>query len=307
MVQDAVFVYVAFLCAAAGGYMALFGLFSSRGSVLEGRASGGDTRIAVVSSGGVADRGSSYGARGPFTPDAARKFLRNPLGAVLPAAGASAAAGLVCLAITGIPTLGLLGAAAGSSLPTLVRKATKGRRAERMRAAWPEACRHLVANLQVGDSLPRALTALGTSGPLDLRPYFARFARRYSATGDFENSLEALSAELAAAGVERHLGVLRLAHRSGGPELISVLQTAAELASEKLATERDIKARQSWTVTAARVSAAAPWVILLLLSLRPATAAVYATPLGTKVVLGGAISTALGYGLMLKIGKVPSR
>ncbi len=224
---------------------------------------------------------------------------------VLAPAGAAAALGLTLFILTGVPALGIVGAAAGAGLPHSLKKAAENRRAERIRAAWPDACRHLVANLQAGDSLPHAITSLQESGPAELRPYFSRFSRRYTATGDFENSLEALGAELSFAGVQRNLAALSLAHRSGGPELVKVLKTAAELASQKLATERDIAARQAWTITAARVSVVAPWVILLLLSLRPATAAVFSTALGTKVVIGGALATATGYWLMLRIGKVP--
>jgi tight adherence protein B len=256
-------------------------------------------------SGFVAEERRRYGSGAD-----SRRILRRIqylLRSVLPAVAASAGLGLGSYLLTGIPALGVVGATAGLAVPWTLKRVRERRNTEQLRSAWPDACRHLVANLRVGDSLPHAISSLATSGPVELRPYFARFSRRYAATGDFDSAIEALGSELAFVGVDRHLSAMRLAHRSGGAELVSVLKTAAELAAERLQTERDIKARQSWTVTAARVSAAAPWVILLLLSLRPATAAVYSTALGTKVILGGTLSTALGYGLMLKIGKVPPR
>lgn len=300
------FLYATSLGAALGGYCVVAALVSLRRPAMGGRSPRGIIKSIGTFSGFIAEEAPGYGP-GVTTASGIRRLVRGFLRRALPIAGTSAAVGVGCLAITGIPALGLVGAAAGLGVPVLIAKAAEKRRADRLRAAWPDACRHLVANLQVGDSLPHAVASLGTSGPAELRPHFARFAKRYTATGDFESAIGALCSELAFAGVDRHLGALRLAHRSGGAELVSVLRTAAELASERLATERDIKARQSWTVTAARVSAAAPWVILLLLSFRPATAAVYSTALGTKVILGGAISTALGYALMLKIGKVASQ
>ncbi len=262
-------------------------------------------------SGIVAESARSYERRLPAgSPCEPRRLPVGVRWGVLVAIGwalvSGAAVGSASFLLSGIPALGLVGAAMGAVLPALVVRAKERKRAMLLRALWPDACRHLVANLQVGDSLPLALGSLGSSGPVELRPYFARFARRYSATGDFESSLEALRGELAFCGLDRQLATLRLAHRSGGTALVTVLKTAAELAAERIATERELRARQSWAVTAARVSAAAPWVILLLLSMKPATAGVYATPLGTKVILGGAVATAMGYGLMLRIGRVPT-
>ncbi|MER3396204.1 MAG: type II secretion protein F [Acidimicrobiia bacterium] len=297
-------VYVAFLGAALGGYLAIEQFFF-RSQKAYNAPRTRHPKSAKTFSSLVADEAASYSP--PIFKDAIFSSVAAFAKTLVPYLGASAASGMTAYLVTAVPALGVLGAVAGVWIPISISSMRKRRRVERIRSSWPDACRHLVANLQVGDSLPRALAALGSSGPAELRPYFARFARRYSATGDFDSSVEALGSELEYAGIHQQLGALRLAHRSGGSELVSVLKTAAELASERLSIERDIEARQSWTVTAARISAAAPWVIVVLLSLRPATAAVYSTALGTKVIVGGAIATVSGYALMSKIGKVPSR
>ncbi len=304
-------VYASALGVSLGIYLLVLGKVAKPKSGTGGpRVSRGAKRPGTYS-GIVAESASSYERRPPGgSPGEPRRFAVQAkwdgLVATAWALVSGAAVGSVSFALSGIPALGLVGAALGAVLPALLVRAKERKRAMLLRSLWPDACRHLVANLQVGDSLPHALGSLGSSGPAELRPYFARFARRYSATGDFESSLEALRGELAFCGLDRQLATLRLAHRSGGTALVSVLKMAAELAAERIATERELRARQSWAVTAARVSAAAPWAILLLLSMKPATAGVYATPLGTKVILGGAVATAMGYGLMLRIGRVPT-
>ena len=79
----------------------------------------------------------------------------------------------------------------------------------------------------------------------------------------------------------------------------------ADFVREDLRVRKEIEARWSWTVTAARVAATAPWIILLLMSTRPEAAAAYNSSTGAAVIAGGAGATVLGYRLMLKAGSLP--
>ena len=74
---------------------------------------------------------------------------------------------------------------------------------------------------------------------------------------------------------------------------------------EDVRTRGELEARQSWTVNAARLAVAAPWLVLASLSTRPETAAAYDTAAGAAVLVLGGGSTVVAYHLMVRIGRLP--
>jgi tight adherence protein B len=67
----------------------------------------------------------------------------------------------------------------------------------------------------------------------------------------------------------------------------------------------EIEARQSWTISAARLAVAAPWITLVLLCTRAEAASAYRSALGAVILLICAALTVLAYRLMLLIGRLP--
>ena len=96
-----------------------------------------------------------------------------------------------------------------------------------------------------------------------------------------------------------------VAHRVGGRELGRVLRTLAAFLREDLAVRKEVEARQSWTVVAARVAAAAPWVVLVLVASRPQGRAAFDSFQGMVVLVAGAVATIVGYRMMLTLGRLP--
>jgi tight adherence protein B len=84
-----------------------------------------------------------------------------------------------------------------------------------------------------------------------------------------------------------------------------VLRTLSAFVREDVAARREIEARQSWTVVAARVAAAAPWLVLVLVASRPQGARAFDSPTGIIVLLVGGAVTVVGYRLMVRIGRLP--
>jgi len=105
---------------------------------------------------------------------------------------------------------------------------------------------------------------------------------------------------------DRVVTVLVLAHEVGGTDLVRVLRTLGDFVREDLKVRQEIEARWSWTVTAARVAAAAPWLVLVMMSTRPETATAFSSPSGVLVILMGAAATGLGYALMLRAARLPT-
>ena len=161
-------------------------------------------------------------------------------------------------------------------------------RAQRRRA-WPDAIELLAGAVRTGDTLPAALAVVGDRGPSVLRPEFRALVSDHRVTGDLVGALERMGARVADPIADRVVQTLVLAHRVGGRELGRVLRTLSAFVRDDVAARREIESRQSWTVVAARVAAAAPWLVLVLVASRPQGARAFDSPTGIVVLLGGAL------------------
>lgn len=209
------------------------------------------------------------------------------------------------LIVTAVPMAAVLAGAVAGVTPLIILRRRARQRVHARRAAWPDAVDSLVSGVRAGLALPEAVADLGVRGPEPLRPYFTRFAGDYRASGSFTAALEALRDDMADPTSDRVVAALTIAWDVGGTDLGTVLRTLAALLREDARTRGDIEARQSWTVNAARVSVAAPWVTLALLCTRPEAAAAFSTAVGALVLAVAAVISLIAYRLMLAIGRLP--
>lgn len=193
----------------------------------------------------------------------------------------------------------------GAWLPVAVVKWRAKRRSSVLRRVWPDVVDHLRSAIRAGLSLPEALTQLGEKGPEELRHVFRDFGSDYRSGGQFDASLNRLKERLADPVADRIIEALRLTREVGGSDLGKLLGTLAEFLRESARTRSELEARQSWTVNAARLAVAAPWIVMLLLVSRPEAVAAYNTPIGAAVLLGGLVVSLVCYSVMLKIGALP--
>jgi tight adherence protein B len=180
----------------------------------------------------------------------------------------------------------------GGWLPVSIVRWRAIKRTAVLRQLWPDVVDHLRSAIRAGLSLPEALIQLGEKGPEELRHVFRDFGADYRAGGQFDVSLNRLKA-------------LRLTREVGGSDLGKLLGTLAEFLRENARTRSELEARQSWTVNAARLAVAAPWIVLLLLATRPEAVNAYNTPIGAGVLLGGLVVSLICYSVMLRIGALP--
>ncbi|UKA52934.1 type II secretion system F family protein [Arthrobacter sp. FW305-BF8] len=190
-------------------------------------------------------------------------------------------------------------------LPVAVVKWRVKRRSSVLRRVWPDVVDHLRSAIRAGLSLPEALIQLGEKGPEELRHVFRDFGSDYRSGGQFDASLNRLKERLADPVADRIIEALRLTREVGGSDLGKLLGTLAEFLRESARTRSELEARQSWTVNAARLAVAAPWIVMLLLVSRPEAVAAYNTPIGAAVLLGGLVVSLVCYSVMLKIGALP--
>lgn len=222
---------------------------------------------------------------------------------------ASVMLGLVALllgtALTRIPSIALCFAAFAAAGPWAVVRARARRRRARLRQLWPEVVDHLGSGIRAGLALPEAVAQIGERGPVELREAFTAFAEDYRATGRFGESLDALKARLADPVADRIVEALRLTRDVGGTDLGRLLRTLSTFLREDVRTRGELEARQSWTVNAARLAVAAPWIVLALLATRSEAAAAYDTPAGFAVLAVGGACTVVAYLVMLRIARLP--
>lgn len=219
--------------------------------------------------------------------------------------GLALVTGLLVLAISGVAIVGALAAVAAGYLPLAVLRRRARSRSIALRSAWPDAVDMLGSAVRAGMSLPEAVIDLGARGPEALRPPFTAFAADYRASGSFAIALDDLKDSLRDPVADRVVVSLGIAREVGGSDLGRVLATLSDFLRQDARARGEIEARQSWTVNAARVAVAAPWITLLLLCTRPETVAAYSTATGAAIIVGSAVLSAVAYRVMTAIGKLP--
>ncbi len=213
--------------------------------------------------------------------------------------------GAVVLVVIGSIGVAVVACLAGCFGPTVYyRSRGRGLRAARRRG-WPDAIELLAGAVRAGDTLPAAIGVVADRGPESLRPVFRDVVSDHRVSGDLVGALERMGARVADPTADRIVRTMVLAHRVGGRELGRVLRTLSAFLRDDVAARREIESRQSWTVVAARVSASAPWLVLVLVASRPQGARAFDSPTGIAVLLGGAIVTAMGYRMMMRLGRLP--
>ena len=172
-------------------------------------------------------------------------------------------------------------------------------------AAWPEVIDHLMSGIQSGLSLTESLAGLSTRGPEVLRPAFTQFKATLYGSGDLTQAIEELKAMFAHHGSDQIFEALIISKALGGSELLQILRSLGDFLRQDLALRREIEVKHGWIKNSAHLSAAAPWILLLLLSTQPSTAAAYSTPTGAMILIAGLVMTAIAYIWMNRLGRLP--
>ncbi len=193
--------------------------------------------------------------------------------------------------------------AAGISFVTVNAKNSMNEAA--LVAAWPEVIDHLMSGIQSGLSLSESLAGLATRGPEVLRPAFVRFKATLFRSGDLTEAIQELKACFAHHGSDQIFEALLIAKALGGSELLQILRTLGDFLRQDLALRREIDVKHGWIKNSAHISAAAPWILLLLLSTQPSTAIAYSTPTGGMILIAGLFMTAIAYLWMNHLGRLP--
>lgn len=192
-----------------------------------------------------------------------------------------------------------------STIALLISRKKSQKDATAINAAWPEVIDHLVTGIQSGLSISESLIGLTTRGPLVLRPYFAEFELKMRAHGDFNQAIYELKQRCGQHSSDQIFEAIAISKTLGGSELLNILRTVGTFLRQDLALRREIEVKHGWIKNSAHLSAAAPWLLLLLLSTQPATARAFSTSTGVLILLIGLVMTAIAYLWMNRLGRLP--
>lgn len=218
---------------------------------------------------------------------------------------AAAVVAVLGLALTQSVTVTAVFAVFASFIPRIVVGRLRHKRQADLRELWPEVVDNLTSGVRAGLSLPEALSAIGVRGPDQLREPFQQFGSDYRTTGRFNGSLDRLKDALADPVGDRVCESLRVAREVGGTDLGRLLSTLSGFLRDDARTRAELLARQSWSVNAARMAVAAPWLVLVLLATQRETLQAYDTPTGAFILAAGAALSLVAYRLMIRIGRLP--
>lgn len=219
--------------------------------------------------------------------------------------GSGLATGLLIQLVSGTPPVAVAFAVMAAYLPVLVVSARARRRQREFAEVWPEAVDNLASAVRAGLSLPEGLAALAVRGPEPLRAPFAAFALDYQVSGRFGDCLDRLKDRLADPVGDRVVESLRIAREVGGGELGRLLRNLSGYLRDDARTRSELESRQAWTVNGARLAVAAPWIVLLFMSLQSDVIHRYASPGGVVVLTVGAAACLVAYRAMMRIGRLP--
>lgn len=213
---------------------------------------------------------------------------------------------VLVMAATAVPAIALAFAGLSAYAPVAVVRGKARRRRAALRDLWPDVVDHIASAVRAGLALPESLSQLAVRGPEELRPAFAEFAHHYRATGRFHECLDALKDRLSDPVADRLVESLRIAREVGGTDLGKLLRTLSSFLRDDARTRSELEARQSWTVNAARLAVAAPWIVLAMLATRGDSLVAYRQPTGVVILVVGTAVTLVAYQIMRRIGRLPT-
>lgn len=221
--------------------------------------------------------------------------------------GVGLAVFLMAAATSGSAVVAVAVSAAAASIPLSRERASRARASAAVRDQWPDLIAMLVASIRAGVALPQACAEAAVRSPEGLRSGMGSYLGAYRASGSFRIALDRMRTAFADPVADRICVALLLAHEVGGTDLVRVLRTLADQVRDEQRVRKEVLARWSWTLTAARVAALAPWAVLGLMSTRPEAASAYDSPAGVTTIVMGAVATLVGYRLLLRAGRLPSQ
>ena len=209
------------------------------------------------------------------------------------------------LQLTHSATISLSVSLVAAFIYSSIQRASRKRTSAKYSSVVPQIIDYVISGVQSGLSLTEALINLKIRGPLVSRTIFETFENSIKEGKSFEAAISEIQSGFDNASADQLLEALVFAKSLGGSELLTLLRQLAAFIRRDLALREEIEAKQGWVRNSAHVSAAAPWLLLLLLSVQPSTAEAYSSFSGLLVLAFGAFATFIAYLWMSRLSRLP--
>ena len=212
----------------------------------------------------------------------------------------------LAVGLTGSIFIGLALAILAGFFTNQFLKQREAKRLQQLSEVWPEVIDHLVAGLYSGLSISESISGLAVRGPEITRAYFAEFSNSLQKGSEFADAIKDLKFKFSHHGSDQIFEALLLSRTLGGGELLNTLRTLGSFQREDLALNKEISIKHGWIKNSAHISAAAPWLLLMVIGTQRGTAQAFSTTSGISILIAGVAMTLIAYIWMSKISKLPA-
>ncbi len=193
----------------------------------------------------------------------------------------------------------------GLTLPAWYLTNRHQRERTTMQSALAEAVDSLRSAVRAGMSVEEALASLARNGPEVLRPPLTDLARDLRVSG-FEEAIRRTRERIADPVFDMVAAALLMSHHVGGRNLSTVLEALSRSVRQTIQVEQEFRAHQAKNVLSARIIAALPLVLILLIrGLNPGYLDVFSSATGQAILALCLLSVAIGYAGMLRATRLP--
>lgn len=193
----------------------------------------------------------------------------------------------------------------GITLPAWYLTNRRQRERTALQSALADAVDSLRSAVRSGMSVEEALAALARHGPKVLRPPLTDLARDLRVSG-FEGAIRRTRERVADPIFDMVAAALLMSHRVGGRNLSTVLEALSRSVRQTIQVEQELRAHQAKNVLSARIIAALPLVLILLIrGLNPGYLDVFSSATGQAILALCLLSVAIGYAGMLRATRLP--
>lgn len=212
---------------------------------------------------------------------------------------------LIALSISRTLTIAIAISSVTTALAWISSKRNLNKKSWEFFSVLPEIVDHMISGIQSGLSLSESLSNLSIRGPVITQRYFEEFRVELHSGSSFEIGISHLQEKFNLRAADQLFESLIFAKNLGGSELLSMLRQLGDFVRQDLSLRREIAAKQGWIRNSAHLSAAAPWILLLLLAAQPSTSAAFSSPQGITILAAGVAMTALAYLWMGQLSNLP--
>lgn len=216
-----------------------------------------------------------------------RLFGVTRLTSLVMAAGLVAAGGgfLVSQSFTTALSAGLI--AASTAHTALSARARKSQTSASVRAT--QITELIAAQLTVGVTFVEALQNAVFEAPVHLRRDLEQLQGVFESDLELEAKIDSAKRILDSREGDLLFELILVAARIGDDNLVGAINELAAYSRRGQTLARELAARQSWVLGTARLGQTAPWLIVILLSARPETAAAFQSPAGLAILALGLV------------------